>query len=306
MRFSILLLVCAGAAHAATMSETIEIRNWVVDYQRPTNEPRKQPFDLGDNAKMGATLANNAYPAPSIEAFVGDDIEITIVNQMLAQEVDFVFEGSKSADSGHMLPMYTMTASKPGTFWWHARLPTQAATGLKGALVVRAHDDPAASLYQEERILALSDAMQVPEVCLSPSGVSDLGCPEIDKATLNGQWGDGSNAYPMPVVEVQQGRCYRLRWLGMMSQPSHFQIDIQDHTVKVLGGGSAPASASTSEFGVASGAGVDTVLCADQHPIINKDYSIKMTYVGKSMTKSFSAKLRYSSGSASEKPNFHV
>mmetsp|Transcript_56431 Transcript_56431/g.161946 ORF Transcript_56431/g.161946 Transcript_56431/m.161946 type:complete len:93 (+) Transcript_56431:3-281(+) len=92
----------------------------------------------------------------------------------------------------------------------------------------------------------------------------------------------------------------------MMSQPSHFQIDIQDHTVKVLGGGSAPASASTSEFGVASGAGVDTVLCADQHPIINKDYSIKMTYVGKSMTKSFSAKLRYSSGSASEKPNFHV
>ncbi len=68
MRAPSFCLAFAGAARAATVSQTFELREWVVDYQRPTAAPRQVPFVIPTEDKMGALLANSMFPGPAIEA----------------------------------------------------------------------------------------------------------------------------------------------------------------------------------------------------------------------------------------------
>merc|ERR1712054_475410 len=77
-------------------------------------------------------------------------------------------------------------------------------------------------------IVAMSDERPNPDVCLKVEGAQPGNpvCSEIDKASWNGQWGDGSKDYPWPMVTVKEGTCYRLRFIGMMGQAQNFQISI--------------------------------------------------------------------------------
>lgn len=294
MLSKLLWLLCIGTSQAASVSYTLEVRDWVVDYQRPTVLPRQAPFEVPVPSKKAAVLANNSYPGPTLEAYEGDSLEVTVVNQLLEAQFALDFEGVAVQDTHGLIPQqggkftYRLTAQKAGTYWWHARLGQLAARGLKGMLVVRSREDPYAKQYQEERVMALSEEWVAPEVCLDGQAKLIQGCPEIDRATLNGQWGDGSSAYPLPVMEVKKGSCYRLRFFGMMSQPRHFEVSIKDHVLKVIG-----SDSSVPSVAVRAGEGVDAVLCADQGTLFGGDYSINMTYVGKSQAKSFFANLHY-------------
>ncbi|CAE8594320.1 unnamed protein product [Polarella glacialis] len=116
-----------------------------------------------------AILANNSFPGPTVEAFEGDTIEVTVVNNLIDLQVAIQWEGVsvQKSPTGQINVQggqfkYVLLAAKAGTFWWHASTPTQAASGLKGALVVRSHGDPHASKYTEERMMVLSDARQRP------------------------------------------------------------------------------------------------------------------------------------------------
>ncbi|CAE8678834.1 unnamed protein product [Polarella glacialis] len=248
-----------------------------------------------------AILANNSFPGPTVEAFEGDTIEVTVVNNLIDLQVAIQWEGVsvQKSPTGQINVQggqfkYVLLAAKAGTFWWHASTPTQAASGLKGALVVRSHGDPHASKYTEERMMVLSDARQRPEVCFGDQGALVAACPEIEKATFNGQWGDGSKNFPLPVLEVTKGECYRLRFLGLMSAAKpYFNVSIEGHSVQVLGQSSATTTAA-SEFSVRAGEGVDVILCADQSQnALQHDYSMTMKYVGQTGAKSFSGIVRY-------------
>ena len=78
--------------------------------------------------------------------------------------------------------------------------------------------------------------MQQPEVCLKAEGAQPGNpvCSEIDKATWNGQWGDGSEEDPRPLVMVEAGKCYRLRFIGMMGQTQNFLISLAGHAVTII------------------------------------------------------------------------
>ena len=78
--------------------------------------------------------------------------------------------------------------------------------------------------------------MQQPEVCLKAEGAQPGNpvCSEIDKATWNGQWGDGSEEDPWPLVMVEAGKCYRLRFIGMMGQAQNFQVSENNFSICFL------------------------------------------------------------------------
>eukprot|EP00929_Paragymnodinium_shiwhaense_P013346 TRINITY_DN121201_c0_g1_i1.p1 TRINITY_DN121201_c0_g1~~TRINITY_DN121201_c0_g1_i1.p1 ORF type:complete len:952 (-),score=240.67 TRINITY_DN121201_c0_g1_i1:304-3159(-) len=292
MRLAAALALWASSAHAETKSYTFDLRNWVVDYQRATIEPRKQPYELSWDVKWDAMLANDVFPGPIVEAYEGDSIEVTVLNNLLDSQVEINWHGLqvKTSPPKPLLQQggtfkYELTATKAGTYFWEASKPLQAAAGLKGVIVVRSKDDANVGKYQEDRVVVLADAHSRPEVCIDAAGQLIAGCPEVDKMTIDGQWGDGSKNLPKPVLQVAQGKCHRMRFFGLTSiKRPFFKVAIQDHTVEILGQGSQPT------FEVHSDAVTDLVLCADQKPgIFSSDFDININYGDRD----FTATLRY-------------
>eukprot|EP00930_Biecheleria_cincta_P082909 TRINITY_DN72545_c0_g1_i1.p1 TRINITY_DN72545_c0_g1~~TRINITY_DN72545_c0_g1_i1.p1 ORF type:complete len:981 (+),score=182.08 TRINITY_DN72545_c0_g1_i1:68-2944(+) len=291
------LLSCASTAHGASVSYTLDIRSWVVDFKRPSIQPRIAPFDIPADAKLGASLANNSFPGPTVEAYEGDTIEVTVINHLEDHELSIDWEGVevKASPAAGVRQQggvfkYVLQASKAGTAWWHASSEALAATGLKGPLIVRSRNDPLAGKYQEEIVLSLSDARQRPLVCLDGKGSLLGGCAEVEKATLNGQWGDGSKNFPKPVVEVKKDKCYLLRVLGLMSQQDpYFTVSVQDHSVEIDG-------ANVGSFKVRHGESIHAILCANKGSLFSADFSMTITYIGQKESTMVPATLRYVKG----------
>merc|ERR1711934_182346 len=277
-----MLFALAGVAQAATVPYTLDLRGWIVDYQRPTIEPRVAPYKIAMGAKMRALLANNTFPGPEVRAKEGDTIEVTVINNCLADGVSLTWTGVEvqsspphviSAQGG--IGTYKLLASKAGTFRWYASLPVQAVQGLHGALTI---ENATVNEATEERMVVLSDARQRAEVCFDQKGQwDDKSCGNLAKATLNGQWGDGSKDSPVPVIEVKEGECYLIRILGFSEQQGNtFAFSVKDHTFAVNGATNVPivkVVPNTDE-------GVDATLCANQKPGVfgSKDFPITYQY----------------------------
>lgn len=287
----------ATVARAAVVSYTLDVRNWVVDYQRPTALPRQAPHDLPAAARMDAILANNSYPGPAIEAYEGDAIHVTVLNNNIDGQVSLLFDGLEVVSAPEaLIPQqggegrYALRAPRAGTFVWRAAVARQAASGLRGAIVIRQREHDGAS-EELERMVVLSDARARPDVCFGADGHLAGGCPLVDRATLNGQWGDGRRGYPKPVITVEQGSCYRLRFLGLATlEKPYFVLVFKDHQLTVLRGNS---SETASAVDVHAGEAVDAVLCANRRPLLTGDWPITVHYVGESHTPTFEAVLHY-------------
>lgn len=300
MLFFAFVLACARIAHADTVSYTLDVRGWVVDYQRPTFGERIAPYALKKTDRLEAILANNSFPGPAIEAYEGDIIEVKVVNSLIDLQIALEFEGVQAEKSTHPIAQqggeftYKVHAVTAGTFWWHSNAVEHAARGLKGPIVVRKRNDPWSGKYKSEMVVALSDARQDPGVCFDAEGSLSPACDEIEKAHINGQWGDGSKEWPLPQLEVVKGNCYRLRFIGMMSQPApYFMVNIKDHEFQIINGSS---STKVSEIKVPAGEHVDTLVCANQkgslfHPY--PSFPLTYKYIGQHMSKTFDASLQY-------------
>jgi len=287
-------LLLTTDANAAVVPYSLNLNQWDVDYMRPTSAPRLGSYSITDAAKTQMLLANNTYPGPAISVNEGDTINVTVTNNIIMYDVSMVFEGVqvvKGSDAqikpqGGMAT-YELLASKAGTFSWHASVDLLSQNGLRGAVVV--HSTNSSKPTMEEKLVVLSDARQRSVVCYDGNGEWDSRmCPNIDKAHINGQWGDGSKLYPLPVIQVKEGSCYQLRLLGFAPQATDmFELWIQDHDFSVLG-------ATTSIVKVASNAeGMEATLCANQHPIVDHDYKIWYTLANNSSKVTFVATLTY-------------
>ena len=121
---------------------------------------------------------------------------------------------------------YRFRAWPAGTHYWHSHMDAmQSAKGLRGAFIVRKREEgPQMPKYDEEKVLVLADEWRDPDVCLKLEGAvagNDV-CSDIDFGSLNGQvaWGNlqkFDKRYPYPLVEVEQGKCYRMRMIMMAS-----------------------------------------------------------------------------------------
>ena len=178
---------------------------------------------------------------------------------------------------------YKFKAWPPGSHYWHShRDSLQVDKGLKGPIVIkrRPENEPFAGLYDDERVVFLSDEWRVPEVCLKlegqPTDVGNPVCKEIDRATFNGQYGNGSAAYPYVQIEVEQGKCYRFRFYGGMGNTQNFQTNIAGHNLTMIALDSYDIKPHpVGGFNIHNGERMDAVLCADQPP---GNYLINITY----------------------------
>jgi len=292
----LLLLATAALAKERTQADpfdpsscdvhlNFEIRDWVVDYLRPTASPRLAPFEIKDSNKKNALLVNNMYPGPAVEATEGDFICVTVVNNALSEPISIHWHGQHMRGFPAFDGVYGVTqagipaqggnftyrwVASVGTHFYHAHMQAlQADRGMKGPIVVKAKNDPHASLYTEERVVALSDEWVNPDVCLKAEGAQPGNpvCAEIQKATMNGVWGDGSSEYPWPMLTVTPGTCYRLRFIGMMGQAQNFQVAIAGHNMTLIAlDGADVEPILLSQFNLHAGERADVVVCADQIP----------------------------------------
>jgi len=299
---ALLLLATLGGAMASSVAYTLDLNEWIVDYERPTLPPRIAPYKIGPENKMQALLVNNSFPGPALTAHEGDTIEVTILNNLMKDDVMMAFDGLKlvKGPSGFIIPqggvgVYTLSAPHSGTFWWHATIPLQTASGLYGSFVVQ---NATFQAPNEELLVVLADARAAPNVCYDGSGTWDAeSCPmaAAQKATLNGQWGDDSKTYPKPVVQVKSGVCYTMRMLGVCMQPSGmFDFSIQDHHFSLPDG-----QRNLPSLTVVPNAhkGIEATFCANQPKgIISHDYAITYSLYNVSeptQKQDFSGILRY-------------
>lgn len=271
-----LLLIGASLSQGANVvSYTLDIRDWVVDYQRPTVPPRAAPYDILTANKLEAVLANNSFPGPELSMEVGDTLEVTVTNNLIISQVDLVFEGLKllKGPASPIAPQgfaasYTLQATEPGTYWWHGN-PRATAAGLFGAIHVRN------SSLADPLLMVLADARATPNVCFNTTGGWDLlGCADIDKATMNGVWGDQSKDYAEAVIQVIQGHCYNLRILGVSEQPHNmFELTIDSHSFEQDGVKGLKSVTVATDAAKAT----EAIICADQSASA-KEFAITYSY----------------------------
>ena len=84
---------------------------------------------------------------------------------------------------------YRFQAYPPGTHFWHSHMDAlQADKGIKGPIIVHPAVDPFASMYTEDKIVAIADEWREPEICLKLEGAlpGNPVCAEIEHASFNG------------------------------------------------------------------------------------------------------------------------
>ena len=148
----------------------------------------------------------------------------------------------------------------------------QGARGIRGPLIIERKDDPVKEQfkYDEDLVVFMSDEWREPAACLKLEGAipgNDV-CADIRHGSFNGMFGNGSKAYPFPLVTVKAGKCYRMRWIMAGSNTENFQITVSGHnmTLVSLDGGYDVKPVQVKRFNLHLGERVDVIMCADQEP----------------------------------------
>jgi FtsP/CotA-like multicopper oxidase with cupredoxin domain len=253
---------------------TFVIEEWVVDFMRPTisglndsgilpwQHPasRQQPFHIPEEQRKHALLINGMYPGPLIDVYENDTVEVTVINKMMSEATTIhwhgvhvpgtpYMDGARSVTQGPILPgesfTYKFTAWPAGSHWYHSHMDAvQASKGIKGPFVIKRRDDPYKSMYDEDIVVSVSDEWREPSVCLKLEGAmaGNPGtfltkiqvCADVRHVTFNGQYGDGSKAYPYPTIEVESGKCYRMRYIFMGVNTENLIITMAGHQMTLI------------------------------------------------------------------------
>lgn len=281
-----------------------EINEWVVDYKRPTvetwNTKRVSPFHMKEDVRSNKYLINGHYPGPQVQVYEGEEVEITVVNNMGSEATTIHWHGISQKDSPWMdgtrgvsqapiLPgqnfTYTFIAEPAGTHYYHAHMDSvQTAKGIKGAFVVlkKPEVDPVQlnpdTAYDEDLTVVVSDEWREPDVCLRLEGAmagNDV-CADIRDASFNGQVGEGTKEYPYTLITVEKGKCYRMRFIFAGSNTENFIMELAGHDMTLLAiDGSDVKPIKISSFNMHLGERYDVLVCANQDP---GNYLITATY----------------------------
>jgi len=291
MRSFLPALLLLPFAFAAVVEYTFDVREWVVDFKRPTNtKDRKSPFKIAEENRKGAILVNGKYPGTTVEAMENDTVRVTVINNMISEATTIHWHGIHPYETPwedgtygvSMAPIqpghnytYEFRAWPAGTHYWHSHMDgTQSAKGMRGPFIVRKPNDPFEFMYDEEKVIVLADEWQDPDVCLKLEGAmpgNDV-CSDIDWASVNGQIATGQyqkfdKSYPYPLIDIEKGKCYRMRIIMMASNAENYIVRMAGHGMTLLTlDGEDVQPLNISEINMHIGERADVVVCADQDP----------------------------------------
>ncbi|KAG2153311.1 laccase 1 CVT, partial [Suillus clintonianus] len=205
-----------------------------------------------DGFVRSATVAGGTSPGPIIAAQKGDKFAINVVNQLTD---DSAFKGTSIHWHGisqnrtnyvdgvafvTQCPiaqndsfLYSFDAQgQAGTYWYHSHYSTQQCDGLRGALIIYDPEDPLSYLYDvddETTVITLADWNHAVAPVLNHFVTVTSNSTLINGL---GRYAGGPTDTELAVVNVEYGKRYRLRIIGMSCFPNFmFSIDGHDMTV---------------------------------------------------------------------------
>ncbi|KAG0704573.1 laccase [Suillus ampliporus] len=205
-----------------------------------------------DGFSRSTTLAGGTFPGPLIRANKGDHFAINVVNKLdddsmlkstsvhwhgLFQNetnnvdgVSFVTQ-CPIAQNGSFLHSFDVP-NQAGTYWYHSHYSTQQCDGLRGPLVIYDPNDPLSYLYDvddETTVITLADWYHI----VAPVLRHIIGV-NANSTLINGLGRyTGGPKSELAVVNVEYGKRYRLRLIGMSCNPS-FNFSIDGHNLTVI------------------------------------------------------------------------
>ncbi|KAK3683920.1 Cupredoxin [Podospora appendiculata] len=154
----LLLLGSVALASAATVTYDFNI-TWVT----------ANPDGMAERPTIGI---NGQWPIPIIEANVGDQLVVNVLNSLGDESTSLHFHGLFMEGSPHMdgpsqvsqcpIPpgssfTYNFTINQPGTYWYHSHTRGQYPDGLRGPMIIHDPKTPFKDMYDEELVLSVSD-----------------------------------------------------------------------------------------------------------------------------------------------------
>ncbi|KIJ65365.1 multicopper oxidase [Hydnomerulius pinastri MD-312] len=205
-----------------------------------------------DGFMRSTSLAGGTFPAPLIRANRGDRFALNVVNELRDQNMFLstsvhwhgLFQnGTNYADgvsfvtqcpisqNDSFLHQFDVT-NQAGTYWYHSHYSSQTCDGLRGPLVIYDPKDPYRHMYDvddESTVITLADWYHV----LAPVLNHIIGV-NANSTLINGLGRyTGGPKSELAVVNVEQGKRYRLRLVGMSCNPS-FLFSIDGHNLTVI------------------------------------------------------------------------
>jgi len=240
---SLALLATAASAVLAvpsSWSPTVKL-NWDIEWV-----PNKNPLFPSPRGVARPVIGiNGAWPLPTVEATVGDIVEITINNKLgnettgihwhgLHQIGTSFMDGSTHVNQCPVPPgssfTYKFWLDQAGTYWYHSHTGSQYPDGLRGAFIVKDKVDPYAALYEKEYLVTLSDWYndQVPfllETVIFNKDNAQMQPPLPAGGLMN----DGQGS----IYKVEAGKNYKFRLVNIAAFVGFF-VKFDDHKIYVV------------------------------------------------------------------------
>ncbi|KAG6864209.1 hypothetical protein C0991_011545, partial [Blastosporella zonata] len=201
-----------------------------------------------DGVTRSTVLAGGTFPGPVISGNKGDVFKINVSNtlqdptMLRATTIHWhgIYQnGTNWADGPAMVTQCPIVPNdsfvyqfpvyqQAGTYWYHSHYESQYCDGLRGAFVVYDPADPYQDLYDydnETTIITLADWYHEPAPSRTQKPVATL-INGLGRA-VNG------TATDLAVINVQQGKRYRFRVIGLSCDPS-FNFTIHNHKLTVI------------------------------------------------------------------------
>ncbi|KAK3387606.1 Cupredoxin [Podospora didyma] len=224
------LLGSLAIASASTVKYDFEI-GWVT----------ANPDGLADRPTIGI---NGQWPIPKIEANVGDQLIVNVLNSLGNQSTSLHFHGLYMNGSTHMdgpaqvtqcaiQPgsrfTYNFTISQPGTYWYHSHTHGQYPDGLRGPLIIHDPESPFKDRYDEEMVLTVSDWYhdQMPGLLsFFISKVNPTGAEPVPNSALLNETQDLR-------VPVEPGKTYLFRMINIGAFAGQY-IWFESHNMTII------------------------------------------------------------------------
>ncbi len=216
-------------------------------------EAREVDWEFVPGTKTRAWTFGGQVPGPTIEAQVGDVLEIHLVNRLpeptvvhwhglrIPAAMDGTEQVQRPIASGEHYT-YRFRVPDAGTFWYHSHYneTVQLERGLYGALIVRAPDEP---VFDADRTFVLDDVALAKDGQVKPPGwwIESHDGREGSTRLLNGR--------QEPELTIAAGQMERWRFVNAASA-RYVRLSVGGRPFRIIGsgGGLIPAPVAATEL----------------------------------------------------------
>lgn len=254
-------------AHAKTVKYTLVVHHEDVDTVK----------DNETFTRLGS-FVNGTYPGPTLEADLGDDVVIRVINELVSSATTLHFHGqhqdgtyfydgvpgvTQCPISAASSFEYRFTANPAGTFMYHSHVPYQFGDGVFGAFVVRdPENDPYAAVVADDVVVGLSDWLRY----YSDRVYQYTSQFRFDAWPLAHYLSFINGMDPYHYEKMTPGSTYRLRIYAMTIEHG-YRLHLAEHKMTVVAAdGSYVAPVEVDFLDVYSGERYDVLVVANQNP----------------------------------------